>query len=99
MFISNTCPRKKSVKVVEFAQGLGANVTAEVAPQHFSKTEALLLTKGSNAKMNPPLRLESDRRAVIEDSSQVSFLSLRQITRLTMLMKRMSRILPKLLQV
>ncbi|HET4022017.1 TPA: amidohydrolase family protein, partial [Streptococcus pneumoniae] len=28
--------------------------------------EALLLTQGSNAKMNPPLRLESDRRAVIE---------------------------------
>ena len=51
---------------MEFAQGLGAQVTAEVAPQHFSKTEALLLTQGSNAKMNPPLRLESDRRAVIE---------------------------------
>ncbi len=25
---------RNSVKVVEFAQGLGANVTAEVAPQH-----------------------------------------------------------------
>ena len=58
--------KEESVKVVEFAQNMGANVTAEVAPQHFSKTEALLLTKGSNAKMNPPLRLESDRRAVIE---------------------------------
>ena len=33
---------------------------------HFSKTENLLLLKGSNAKMNPPLRLESDRLAVIE---------------------------------
>ena len=58
--------KEESVKVVAFAQGLGANVTAEVAPQHFSKTESLLLTKGSNAKMNPPLRLESDRLAVIE---------------------------------
>ena len=58
--------KEESVKIVEFAQGLGAQVTAEVAPQHFSKTEALLLTQGSNAKMNPPLRLESDRRAVIE---------------------------------
>lgn len=58
--------KEESVRVVEFAQGLGANVTAEVAPQHFSKTEALLLTQGSNAKMNPPLRLESDRLAVIE---------------------------------
>ncbi|MBM7635999.1 dihydroorotase [Streptococcus saliviloxodontae] len=58
--------KAESVKVVEFAQQLGAQVTAEVAPQHFSKTEDLLLTKGTNAKMNPPLRLESDRLAVIE---------------------------------
>ncbi|GGE27727.1 dihydroorotase [Streptococcus himalayensis] len=58
--------KEESVKVVEFAQQLGAQVTAEVAPQHFSKTESLLLTQGSNAKMNPPLRLESDRLAVIE---------------------------------
>ena len=58
--------KAESVKVVEFAQKLGAQVTAEAAPQHFSKTEALLLTKGSSAKMNPPLRLESDRLGVIE---------------------------------
>ncbi|HEM2548256.1 TPA: dihydroorotase [Streptococcus suis] len=58
--------KAESVKVVEFAQALGAKVTAEVAPQHFSRTEDLLLTKGANAKMNPPLRLESDRLAVIE---------------------------------
>lgn len=58
--------KAESVKVVAFAQSLGADVTAEVAPQHFSKTEALLLEKGANAKMNPPLRLESDRLAVIE---------------------------------
>ena len=58
--------KAESVKVVEFAQGLGAPVTAEVAPQHFSKTEDLLLVKGAMAKMNPPLRTESDRLAVIE---------------------------------
>lgn len=58
--------KAESVKVVEFAKAIGANVTAEVAPQHFSKTEELLLTAGANAKMNPPLRLESDRQAVIE---------------------------------
>ncbi|HEM5504474.1 dihydroorotase [Streptococcus suis] len=58
--------KAESVKVVEFVQGLRANVTAEVAPQHFSRIEDLLLTKGANAKMNPPLRLESDRLAVIE---------------------------------
>lgn len=58
--------KAESVEVVAFAQKLGAQVTAEVAPQHFSKTEQLLLEKGANAKMNPPLRLESDRQAVIE---------------------------------
>ncbi|MGT2947766.1 dihydroorotase [Streptococcus devriesei] len=58
--------KAESVKVVEFAQKLGAQVTAEAAPQHFSKTENLLLEKGANAKMNPPLRSESDRLAVIE---------------------------------
>ncbi|HFV2971272.1 TPA: dihydroorotase [Streptococcus agalactiae] len=55
----------ESVEVVDFAQKLGANLTAEVTPQHFSKTEDLLLTKGANAKLNPPLRLEKDRQALI----------------------------------
>ena len=41
-------------------------MTAEVAPQHFSTTEDLLLTAGTSAKMNPPLRTERDRLAVIE---------------------------------
>ncbi len=52
--------------MVEFAQNLGAKVTAEVAPQHFSKTEDLLLRAGANAKMTPPLRDEKDRLAIIE---------------------------------
>ena len=69
--------KAESVKVVEFAQAIGANVTAEVAPQHFSKTEELLVTAGANAKMNPPLRLESDRQAVIEGlkSGVISFIA------------------------
>ncbi len=46
--------KAESVKVVALVQGLGAKVTAEVSPQHFSKTESLLLAKGANAKMNPP---------------------------------------------
>ncbi len=58
--------KAESVQVVAFAQSLGAPVTAEAAPQHFSKTEDLLLIKGAAAKMNPPLRTEKDRLAVIE---------------------------------
>lgn len=69
--VGNNChiqhlSKAESVEVVAFAQRLGAAVTAEVSPQHFSKTEELLLEKGANAKMNPPLRLESDRLAVIK---------------------------------
>lgn len=58
--------KAESVKVVEFAQVLGAKITAEVAPQHFSKTEELLLEKGAVAKMNPPLRTNKDRLAIID---------------------------------
>ncbi|MGT2745213.1 dihydroorotase [Streptococcus phocae subsp. phocae] len=58
--------KAESVQVVAFAQGLGAKITAEVSPQHFSKTEDLLLLAGANAKMNPPLRTEKDRLAMIE---------------------------------
>lgn len=46
--------KAESVQVVAFAQQLGAKVTAEVSPQHFSTTEDLLLTAGTSAKMNPP---------------------------------------------
>lgn len=67
----------ESVEVVDFAQKLGANLTAEVTPQHFSKTEDLLLTKGANAKLNPPLRLEKDRQALIDGlkSSVISIIA------------------------
>lgn len=39
---------------------------AEATPQHFSLTEKALIEKGSFAKLNPPLRTEEDRLAVIE---------------------------------
>lgn len=39
---------------------------AEATPQHFSLTEKTLIEKGSFAKLNPPLRTEEDRLAVIE---------------------------------
>ncbi|MBS7576645.1 MULTISPECIES: dihydroorotase [unclassified Enterococcus] len=55
-----------SVDVIQFGKGLSANITAEATPQHFSLTEAEILTKGTNAKLNPPLRTEADRQKVIE---------------------------------
>ncbi|MDR1979676.1 MAG: dihydroorotase [Synergistaceae bacterium] len=55
----------ESVAVVRLAKELGANVTAEATPQHFSLTEEAVLEKGALAKLNPPLRGENDRRAII----------------------------------
>lgn len=55
-----------SVHLVRLAKRLGAHVTAEAAPHHFSLTENAVETRGAMAKMNPPLRTERDRQAVIE---------------------------------
>ncbi|WP_294417085.1 dihydroorotase [uncultured Senegalimassilia sp.] len=44
----------------------GAHVTAEATPHHFSLTEDAVLEKGTMAKMNPPLRTQADRYAIIE---------------------------------
>ncbi len=55
-----------AVKMVKLAKELGANVTAEVTPHHFSLTERAVLEHGAMAKMNPPLRMESDREQILE---------------------------------
>jgi len=55
-----------SVEIVRFFKKLGAPVTAEVTPHHLFLTEEELLKSGPNAKVNPPLRTEEDRRALIE---------------------------------
>ena len=47
-------------------KGLGARVYAEVTPQHFSLNEEAVLEKGTLAKVNPPLRTEEDRYALIQ---------------------------------
>lgn len=55
-----------AVEAVRQAKAKGAQVTAEATPHHFTLTEEAVLTFGTHAKMNPPLRTEADRRAVIE---------------------------------
>lgn len=55
-----------AVAMVKLAKELGANVTAEVTPHHFSLDETAVLEYGTLAKMNPPLRTRMDRYAVIE---------------------------------
>lgn len=55
-----------TVEMIRKAKAKGVNVFAEVTPQHFSKTEELVLKKGALARVNPPIRTEADRRALIE---------------------------------
>ena len=55
-----------SVQLVRLAKEMGAHVTAEATPHHFSLTEDAVLEKGTMAKMNPPLRTQADRYAIIE---------------------------------
>lgn len=55
-----------SAEFVRHAKSMGADVWAEATPHHFSMTEDDVLKHGTLAKMNPPLRTEEDRRAIIE---------------------------------
>ncbi len=55
-----------SVRMVKLAKELGADVTAEVTPHHFTLTASAVMEHGAMAKMNPPLRTEKDRLGIIE---------------------------------
>lgn len=53
------------VDMVRQAKRMGGAVWAEVTPHHFTLTEEAVLRYGTLAKMNPPLRTEEDRQALI----------------------------------
>lgn len=55
-----------AVEAVRASKRRGSHVTAEAAPHHYTLTDEAVLTYGTLAKMNPPLRTEADRQAVIE---------------------------------
>jgi len=57
---------KGAVGLVRRARDEGLKVSAEAAPHHFALTEEEVLGFNTDAKMNPPLRTEEDRQAVIE---------------------------------
>ena len=56
----------ESVRAIRDAKKRGIPVTAETAPHYFSLTEKAVEEYNTNAKMNPPLRSEHDREAVLE---------------------------------
>ena len=57
---------KEAVQLVREAKKRGADVHAEATPHHFTLTEEAAIKYGTMAKMNPPLREEADRLAIIE---------------------------------
>ncbi len=57
---------KYSVELVRAFRAMGAHIHAEATPHHFTLTEDAVLSYGSLAKMNPPLRTEEDRKAIIQ---------------------------------
>ena len=57
---------KTSVNMIRDAKERGVKVTCETCPHYFSFTVEEVLKSGVNAKMNPPLREEKDRQAIIE---------------------------------
>ena len=56
----------EGVELVRQGKAAGADVHAEAPPHHFTLTEEAAIEKGTLAKMNPPLREEVDRQAIIE---------------------------------
>ena len=59
------CSTVGTVELMRMAKRLGADVTAEVCPHHFTLTDADITEADSNYKMNPPLRTEKDVKALI----------------------------------
>jgi dihydroorotase len=56
----------ETVEVIERARAAGTQVTCEATPHHLLLTDEAVRTLDTNFKMNPPLRGEPDRRALIE---------------------------------
>lgn len=57
---------KTSKDMIRDAKKRGVKITCETCPHYFTFTVDEVLTSGTNAKMNPPLREEKDRKAIIE---------------------------------
>ena len=55
-----------SVNMIRSAKQRGVKVTCETCPHYYSFTVDEVLESGVNAKMNPPLREEKDKQAIIE---------------------------------
>lgn len=57
---------KESIEIIRQAKARGVKVTCETAPHYFVYTFEKVLGRDADYRMNPPLREEADRLAVIE---------------------------------
>jgi dihydroorotase len=57
---------RETVEVIERARAAGTHVTSEASPHHLLLTDEAVRSLDTNMKMNPPLRAEADRAALIE---------------------------------
>lgn len=57
---------REAVELVRQAKRSSSHIYAEAAPHHFTLNEEAVIRYGTLAKMNPPLREEEDRLAIIE---------------------------------
>ena len=57
---------KETAALIRDAKRRGVKVTCETCPHYYAFTQDEVLESGTNAKMNPPLRTEEDRKAIIE---------------------------------
>ena len=57
---------EEAVQIVRNGKKKSGKIHAEATPHHFTLNEDAVKTYGTLAKMNPPLRTEADRMAIIE---------------------------------
>jgi dihydroorotase len=56
----------ESVQALAAAKEAGARVSGEASPHHLTLTDDMVRTLDSRFKMNPPLRTDADRRALVD---------------------------------
>jgi|GluameStandDraft_1065615.scaffolds.fasta_scaffold02895_7 dihydroorotase len=55
----------KSVSIIRSMKKKGVSITCETCPQYFTLTEDEILTQGSLARVNPPLRTQKDVHGIV----------------------------------
>ena len=54
------------VRMIRCAKQAGVKVTAETCPHYFAATDEIIRTYDTNTKVNPPIREEIDKQAILE---------------------------------